>query len=357
MKPDRAHLGDRHNCGQSVRFVSRGTLHKPRPVYLERLFLAECDFRSSVNQIFDIEGEASPFSWLPKLSFGGADLYEGGLVEEIKVREIDGRLSSSDFEGIGCVVALFVWFGIGDLHSQNIMTGRAPASGQFIFTPVDIECGLEKLIRPSDALFTPGKLQKNFCGLWPILHSDAQAGAPKTTCAAAMVHGFYCTMRILHNNKELIDKTFLESVDLAKARVRVIPRDTKTYSRRIESGCFCRLFECEIEQLLRGDIPYYYKYMDSGDVYYMSAGGHKRAKIHNHQWGISYPEYRNISQTCVETHASHEIMLHDGVCELLRLYAMLQPIGGRGSYKSTKVAIGKSSFEVSIEGEALCGPL
>ena len=189
-------LGDCHNFGKSVRKAGQGLLHKPRPVYLERLFLGTIDFRSKVNEVFDRQGLPSPFAWLPELVFGGADLYEEGYVEEIELNEPDGDLPDSDFEGIGCVIALLVWFGLGALHCQNILSGRSTVNGQFIFTPIDIECALERIGLPSDALLLPGKIRDDFCGLWPLFTVAAQAGSFAHSSAAAIAHGFYYTMRI-----------------------------------------------------------------------------------------------------------------------------------------------------------------
>lgn len=313
-------LGDRHNFGRAVEVLDDRWIRKPRGVFLERLFLGDSALRSRMGRIFEARSQPSPLCIIPCLEFSGADPYEEGIVERLVLEDFDGTASPSDLSAIGSVCGLLVWFGMGDMHQQNIMIGTDRRSGGFRMAPVDIECALESISTPRDAMLTPGLLPLDHCGLWEILRLIDDRSGIGLEGVACVLEGFLACARILCEHRSELETRLVRELEIDRARFRIVPRDTRIYSRIDLDDDEVPLFDCEREQLARGDIPYYYCYLDREGLYYLSEEGERASFIVNGQRGVSYPEVRRIRDGRLEHPPCDErSMLARGASDLVAL--------------------------------------
>lgn len=335
-------LGDTHNFGKSVRRLDDSWIFKPRPLFLEKLFLSSNEFTKDIEKFFEENLVQSPFAVLPQLQFGANDIYQEGTVEVLKLEPFKGRIEFSDFESVGAVVATCVWFGLGDLHCDNLLVGNLKKEKRFVFTPVDIECAFENLRSPSEAFLVPGLLPKEFSGLWPFLKACQKAKTLNLKNITALVLGYYRAIEIFEKYRKQIESKLISSIDLARARVRVVPRDTKIYRSYFNSDV--DLFDCEKEQLKRSEIPYYFKYLNSSQIYYHGEVGEKRALIQNHQKGVSYPEIRLFSKDSIEEQSGSASIAKVGAIEILQLVAQFLEDVGSEKFDDVSVSFDKNQI-------------
>jgi hypothetical protein len=164
--------GDAHNFGRRVTSVTSKWIKKPRPVLWEQLFLSSASYlRTTVSGIFDTENAINPFKVIPDLKFYTRQITKSGFVEKIRVQDIGhfNEVREGDLELIGSFIALICWFGISDLHEENVVIGRDKL-GNLIIAPIDIESILLDFKSPSQSGLLPG-LASNIprYGLTPLL--------------------------------------------------------------------------------------------------------------------------------------------------------------------------------------------
>jgi lantibiotic modifying enzyme len=260
-------LGDPHNFNKKVIRIPGGLIYKPRSIYWEEMFLSK---KSSFREIFDSRivftfqnfFKASQF---PDLKFNGHDLPDySGEVEEFTARK-PVEASSELFIKAGILLALSSFYGIGDLHEENILISLD--SSNVICSPLDIECVFSFCRLPSQTLLIPSKITSaSACGLRDVISLLAFDHEKKLHDISIIVYAYLKTLVLLKESKELTQSLFIKMP--SDLPIRVILRNTESYVNfRGSEQLFAR---GELEQLERGDIPYFYRKIFSNEVKWLS---------------------------------------------------------------------------------------
>ena len=260
-------LGDRHNGGKSVTLNSNGVIEKPRPCRAEWFFLSE----SSPLRVYFKDN--SIFNYFPNLEFYNENLSAVGVVNclNLNTQLSINRDEIKTSEAIGNLIAISQWFGFSDLHHENIKYGYNE-KGKFIFAPIDIECFFQNIKLP----FQTGLISKD--------HTDIKFGIKKIMDSNVLqpihvVEAYINTMKVLFLNRnqtlKIITDVFNPN-DLA----RVLLKDTTVYKDWFNCMMEAKhLIPEEIDQLRSGDIPYFFRYLNSKTINYWLNG--KVAEVKN----------------------------------------------------------------------------
>ncbi|MGK5082406.1 hypothetical protein WDW37_03795 [Bdellovibrionota bacterium FG-1] len=170
-------LGDPHNFGRRVRELDDGTLEKPRTIGWEWLFLSkESPLRIFLSDVFSRNSTGCPFDLFEDVEFFSSDPgLAQGRVERIHWDPGRFELSSLVCQQVGSVIALISWFGIGDIHAQNMALGTSKSGGP-ICMPLDIECIFDDYQLPSQTFLLHPKhnatVQSGLSSLLPFLNNS-----------------------------------------------------------------------------------------------------------------------------------------------------------------------------------------
>jgi hypothetical protein len=168
-------------------------------------------------------------------------------------------------------LALIAWLGINDLHNDNIVFG-VNLEGRPIFGPIDIEGIFDDYYLLSQAhLLCSKELSVTDSGLLKLLNFMVEF--PIKNGVAAFCSGYIKGLDFLLENEASLLSGVIQSADLAKIPTRVIIRPTREYYsilKTLKENGNQGLEPSEYEQLLRGDIPYYFRPLGSLDIMYFS---------------------------------------------------------------------------------------
>ncbi|OGQ22118.1 MAG: hypothetical protein A3C46_09735 [Deltaproteobacteria bacterium RIFCSPHIGHO2_02_FULL_44_16] len=199
-------LGDSHNGGKRVLLSSDGRIYKPRCIFWEWLFLGvDSPFRHALKE-FCFYSEYSENNFLlPNLLFSIVnEIPQYGYVERLEYQKAN-KYTLAEFEAIGATVALLGWFGLSDLHKENVALGR-DVNGKLIFCPIDIEILFHDFSLISQTCLFPTSVdKKNICGLTQLIRFAREAGSSKF--AVAMCHGYLEAMIHLNKNGYILDRS------------------------------------------------------------------------------------------------------------------------------------------------------
>ncbi|MDC0980401.1 hypothetical protein OAQ84_01560 [Bdellovibrionales bacterium] len=234
------------------------------------MFLSEDSLlRDFFNKTF--HPNLNPFYTAPSLLF--EDTEGGYTVTELIVEPIK-QLTTIQCERVGHVIALSVFFGLGDLHTENVFTG-VDSKGKFTFFPIDIECLFDDLSLISQTLLVPtGNHPAKIGGLHAI--GNILSGQQQSNSIAAIIKGFQEQLDALEDNRTQIFQVIFSSIRNHEAPLRVIPRATNTYKSYLTGDLKTNelpFYPSEIQQLERGDIPYYFRYLNSPAIRFYSSKG------------------------------------------------------------------------------------
>lgn len=263
---------DTHNFGRAVRPVSKDILLKPRSVYWEWLFLdLESPLRdyleSSIFNIFPYE--VRPLSNLKVRPRGEGE----GLVEILRLSE-NKEIKATHFYSIGIVSALATFFGLSDLHYQNVLFGM-DSKDAFKFTPIDIESCFDVTLLPYQTLLVPGGNQFDrfsaVVGMKRSLSEEYKEGD-----IAAICSGYFFAMGMLIKHRDKVAEILESLQDLEKKPIRCYLRSTPEYlgilSRNLDQEKLSTsLLNEELDQLRRNEIPYFWRYLGDDKIYYFIA--------------------------------------------------------------------------------------
>ncbi|HEX5098612.1 MAG TPA: hypothetical protein VFV94_03900 [Polyangiaceae bacterium] len=255
--------GDTHNFGRRVSVGARW-VKKPRTVFWEWLVLGvDSPLRALLSELAERDGlGASQFGFLPALRFRRSS--RAGEVERLHIEPL-GRLSARDKRelsvAVGSSLALFSWLGVADLHWENLALGRG-AGGQVIFAPLDIEIALSDLALPTETKLLPdvdpeyAAICRHAAGVrrvLPYLGKPIDAGA-----LLAMADAYVLVLSLLERHRTALARTIAAAPGFAEAQIRVCLRGTDEYVLA-ETLPSPPLLDAELEQLARGDIPYFFR--------------------------------------------------------------------------------------------------
>jgi hypothetical protein len=236
-------------------------------LYWEFLFLSkDSPLRKLIEKKSYENGISNAFNTAPNLEFKNLT-NQIGSVEKLQLQELENnyQLNTNDFQNIGAMLALCFWFGIGDLHRDNMKFGLTPQLKLIAF-PVDIECIFDCLTHIHQTLLLPSeKVGKDDCGLFHILGKLQDSDNFKKI---AMLKSFTDNINLYNSIHDEIVHGCLEETELNQQEIRIIPHDTKSYSKSIELSNWDQYFQSEIVQMKRGEIPYFFRYPHSSALYY-----------------------------------------------------------------------------------------
>jgi hypothetical protein len=267
-------LGDSHNFGRRV--TARGArIEKPRNVLWEWLLLAP---DSPLRRLLDAAGRDAalgpqPFAFLPSLRFYKRGK-RSGEVGRVQLAPL-GRLTSTgrhELAGVvGRALALFGWLGLADLHWENLVLGR-DARGRIVFGPLDVEMILADFALPTETKLLPdadpeyAEVCRHACGVRRVLPFLGKpiTGPDLLTLALA----YRKTLDLLDRLAPAISQVLTTLPGLREAPIRVCLRGTEEYVLSAAEPPWPPLLDAELEQLQRGDIPYFFRLYGSSGIHY-----------------------------------------------------------------------------------------
>ncbi|MGB0452631.1 MAG: hypothetical protein ACPGJV_02870 [Bacteriovoracaceae bacterium] len=253
-------FGDRHNFGRQVTRQGPDQILKPRSVFWEYLFLSgKSPLRIYINEIFKNSNKTSPFQSIPDLevTFSGDEIYSGSLTYLPLESTFSTDVPLSQYESLGAIVALLSWFGIGDLHLENIIISNSKDS--LVVFPLDIESIFNDYILPSQTRLIPDS-QKTFNNFGLQCLNEISDLDFTTEAVCAMTHGYVSSIETLNDYELQIYQTLNSLQDIENCPIRVIIRETKSYRDAVLNNNFSTFMPFEVEQLSRGDIPYFFSF-------------------------------------------------------------------------------------------------
>ncbi|MBK8257226.1 MAG: hypothetical protein IPK82_31700 [Polyangiaceae bacterium] len=267
-------LGDAHNFGRRVTRRDEW-VEKPRTTVWEELFLGA---ESPLLQLLDnlaVEQLGTPaFSFLPRLQFKPSETPTSRLVESVHLQPFADSKSERVLqlaEIAGRFAALFSWFGVADLHWENLVLGQ-DHHGEIVFAPLDVEMVLDEFTLPTQTKFLPESdpdivdICRHSCGARRLLPFIGKPVNGKLT--VAMAAAYYHAFRFLNRNAQNISRVISSLPTLQTAPIRVLLRGTDEYVFSGKKDVWPPLLEAEKLQLARGDIPYFFRLIGKKGIFY-----------------------------------------------------------------------------------------
>jgi hypothetical protein len=259
--------------------VLRGDrVEKPRTLLWEWLVLgATSPLRELLARAAESDGlGAETFAFLPSLRFFAARRAAGGgAVERIALEPLPRRLGGSArralAEVVGRSLALFSWLGVADLHWENLVLG-VDARGRTVFAPLDIEMILADLALPTATKLLPDadpeyrEICRHAAGVRRVLPYLGKPLAPDDLVAMAVA--YRSLLAFLDRHARAIAELFAGLPGLGEAPIRVCLRGTGEYVAAGSTPLWPPLLEAELEQLERGDIPYFFRLYGRPGIHY-----------------------------------------------------------------------------------------
>lgn len=286
--------GDTHNFGRRVKPIGRDWILKPRTTFWERLFLAEDSrFRDMLETLLEDE---PVMQGIPRLTYKPCkeDSFSA-LVERVRYKPVLRCDLEYFLEALGGLLAITAWFGISDLHNQNIFIGTDVRTGRFLLTPLDIEVIFSDLRLPSDMAILPAqKLDKTLFGistLTKILRGLDPRGSLAVACAYMRL-----SRKLLKHSRRIIEAlSALPGIETEP--IRVVMRDTQDYVIHLGYGRKKDLSDKknplnsdELKQMDRGDIPYFFRTLKNRHIrYFLTPDFSQTAYIRDRSWSQVQP--------------------------------------------------------------------
>lgn len=221
---------------------------KPRPIYWEWLFFGK---NSPLSFFF----QHSTFSATPAKTIFNLGIEMGadfkGSSHEIRSSNIP--TTREHLYSLGVLLGYCYVFGIRDLHRNNVVKTETHLQ------VIDAEVVLSRLLLPHETLLLPFKeVGRDLCGASSVL--DWANVSPEQT--EIVLRGYYDVFQCFTLNLAGIRRTFEELQNvIERIPVRHILRDTIHYRSARANPPEIPIFESELVQLERGDIPYFFKFV------------------------------------------------------------------------------------------------
>lgn len=257
-------IADSHRFGAQVRLIhkedGRSWYEKPRSTTLENYFLGNQSI-SLFSSIFKCD---SPFYFEQVSEFFSYSL----CIDQYMISDLDLIEMSEFSDRIGELLAYCTYYGIGDLHKDNIKI--ISVQDKILPVPVDIENCLIDFISCSETLLIPSNLVNENCA---GISGQFGKGVVSKVIPENILDRFILTFSMMMKKE---DRLFINANDLCNIKIRVILRDTAVYydllSGRIKpSDLKIPLIQEEILQLSNRDIPYFFTTKNSRKLYYFKS--------------------------------------------------------------------------------------
>jgi len=287
--------GDTHNFGRSVSRVGEW-VEKPRPIYWEWLFLdGESPLRTTSRELSYKKSIVDPFGHFPDLKFKYSTeevLPYSGQVSFFQQTGDSSFPSIETSRALGSFLATILFFGMPDLHAENLMISKGRDAGSVLFFPIDIELIFApvKLLSDTFALRC-FKNESKFVGINLLKRSEVNV--------AEVISSFLKSMDSFHEMIPSLQDLF-RSMPIEKVPIRTILKDTMDYVRYLRGESVEAVWmPAELEQLGRGDIPYFYHYLGSTEILYLSSEGPKKSTAAWEEHYGQIPELVKNKKTCI----------------------------------------------------------
>lgn len=298
--------GDVHNFGRSVYCNNINTFYKPRTVYWEQLFFGVDSVLKNIFEQFNIGNNLSFGSRNFQLHISRVDKWEG---ESKNIKNETVIYDNNEARYWGALVAFCYFFGIYDLHRQNFV--KSILGPQII----DCETVFGDPILPAELLLLPFRtLTFDACGTSAFFTTKDFL---KPEVQYDGVGGFIEMLLFISSHIEEIQEV-LFNLPLQEIPIRIIFRNTKDYHSFLIKDSVSSLDQLEFEeqvQIIRGDIPYFFHYLNSPDVFYFIDSNFNVEKL------------KQIPSFFYETHKRMCTSIHNQI-SLERIHERLLPHGG-----------------------------
>ncbi len=255
----RMFLADKHNFGQQVEKVQRGSdiwYRKPRTVYWEWLFFGKA---SPLKSLFDEKAENGnrPLAeYFFNLDIEVESTWSG-YAKEVATENQTPTLEH--FYAFGALIAYCHIFGIRDLHKQNLIMTKTHLQA------VDAEVVFTALTLPHETLLLPFKnVGYEFAGIGALVNSKEELTQVQVQ---QILLGYWDLFSLVSKSKVETDGA-LAALDFLNMPMRVIIRNTSEYRNLLESPPDNILLS-EVEQMKRGDVPFYFKFAANKKLYWL----------------------------------------------------------------------------------------
>lgn len=299
---------DPHRFGLKVQFLENPNgswFQKPRSIWVEKLFL---DPHSEFNLFPIIFKTTSPFEFEEFPSYGESRSINPYCVQKIPEDEVKPYSNN-----LGRLLAFNTFFGINDLHKENIKIIRW--NEKLLPVPVDLENCMVNLQSCSETLLIPSKiidvtragLNGQLKDVFPLIEADN------------LLDGFIDAFREL---MKLDQQSLISRFSKYKSYPqRVILRDTiKYYNLLDKKEDFLEdssLLPAEIFQLQTGDIPYFFtdkescllRYYLTPEVTGVASSGHFREKLDRYTISVEDFFSRERLERLYQTSSTHLVRL------------------------------------------------
>lgn len=342
-------LGDPHNFGQRVARLG-DQIVKPRCLLWEWLFLSgDSPLRQTLERIALRQSTFSPMRAFPRLKFSSdtpAELIRGGCVEFLELRPISpqGSISEYDARMIGAAVATCAWFGLSDLHHENIAFGRS-ANDELVWGPIDIESAFADFELLSQTLLLPTRGVPH-AGLISVIDSVRLSGCIKSI--TSLCRGYIDAFDFLNSHCDEIYSSINGVIAIDSIPNRLILRPTRQYLSYLNgeaSYFFPLMCEAEINQLRRGDVPYFLQFTGQRQVFVVDRNG-SLALVDLPNELASHMDIFQCALTKGKPRRVHlRSLVCNGVMQLLRAFDFGQ--GSRCEIDDLTVAFGDDRIELN----------
>lgn len=352
-------LGDSHNFGRRVT-LRAGRVAKPRTLLWEWLLLARASpLRRLLVEAADRDGLGRDlFGFLPDLQFHSRRSRLGGEVERIALQplsKLSGRARQALATIVGRSVALWSWLGVSDLHWENLVIG-VDREGRIVFTPLDIEMILADLALPTETKLVPdadpeyAAVCRHAAGVRRVLPF---LGKPiELPDLLAMALSYRQTLEFLDRHARAIAAVFAGLPELKTTPIRVCLRGTEEYLRASSESLWPPLLEAELEQLERGDVPYFFRLYGRAGIHYYADRALK--KLGRLPLAGDVPQLdRNLSLSRGLRSPSRRTLREEGLLALIGAFDHAE-YAGRHTLGDLSVSFGARRLVVGLaDGEEL----
>jgi hypothetical protein len=255
-------VADPHNFGKQVSRVEGvfgSFFQKPRPLFWEWLFFGK---NSPLIPLLLSSGSSSAEKIVSSLFNLDVDLQSERSREIVGADEFEAPTPDELFK-FGALIAYCYTFGILDLHEFNVVRTKTHLQ------VVDAEVVLCDILLPNQTLLLPFK--ETTFERSAIRHFFRDQESVTTGDVVNILRGFTQCIDILLTLSPQIATAFPKILAGSPMPVRIILRNTKLYRGSPEVLSDTSYFTEELEQLNRGDVPYFFKHIGDPRLYYYTS--------------------------------------------------------------------------------------